>query len=695
MPSFLLRNNMASTVGTTTDVTSIRIPPQRNAFHAAGRFWVFYCKPDTNDLVYQTSTDGISWGDIVEIAALPSPNGANYDLCFDDTYVHYARNTGESSNRYTGIKYRRGTPQSDGTISWSAVEQTALADGSVADDISLCIDSNGYPWIAYGTSGSLGNPTVTKSSTNDGTWSTASGYPLLLLSSISSLVFLLPQTNGKLAAIIYKTYGSIRERIQVRFYNGVDTWSAIEYVTPDSNDGKLSTSTFAMLCGVAINDEIHIVYKSYGTPYRIQYVHGTSGSWSGLTLLENSGLNSYSTPVITYDGSNLYVFWLRSDNHVYYRKYSGSWETAIDWVDESTDLFTGTRLIQCFYKSYDGNIGLSYQTKASSPYNVRFAFLSFGEATQKAVSGVLSFTGSLSTARIRIVSKGGTLSPAGGLSRSMSKNMQGSLSFVGITHPFTFKSLSGTLSSSGSLTRFTQKIVMGVLSPAGALIKLSSKPLEGAISFTGDLMRNIYKIVAGAISPSGALSPSKIFIQAIGGVLDFAGEVATEIVSITTQAVGGVLSFVGDVSTIKTYVVDLVGYLSSAGEVVKQTSKNLTGAFTPSGILAVGATIYVAIGGVLSFTSSLTRNMSKNVVGLIMPVGIVNKYTRKFASGTLTFTGSVKKMTSKILSGILSLVGNLPHPGRDLTMRLFNRPYRDMFVKSKPHRDMSVESKDE
>jgi hypothetical protein len=265
---------MASTIGTTTILNSIRIPPQRNSFYAVGRHWVFYCKAGTNNLVYQTSIEGITWGDVVEIASLPSPQGTNYDLCFDGTYVHYARNTGlDSYSRYTGIKYRKGTPQSDGTISWSAAEQTALT--GVADYISLCIDSNGYPWMTYGAGygNSSGNATVTVSFTIDGTWITVNGYPLLLLSGYGYMAFLLPQTNGKMAAVIYAAFDTAK-RIQSRFYNGVDMWNAIEYITPDNDYGKLSTYYPSMLCGTAINNKIHLVYKSILQD--IQYVQGTN-----------------------------------------------------------------------------------------------------------------------------------------------------------------------------------------------------------------------------------------------------------------------------------------------------------------------------------------------------------------------------------------------------------------------------------
>ena len=360
---------LPSLVGITTDSASIRLPSQRNAFYAAGRFWVFYCLPGTNDLVYQTSTDGGHWDSAIEIGPLPIPNGANYDVFFDGTNIHYIRNLSVDVTRYTGINYKRGVPQSDGTITWSEDEQEVLDDEVVADDISLCVDSSGYPWVGYGAA-SFGTPTVIKSSTNDGTWSTAGGYPLELLSGVGWLVALVPQTSGKLCAVIYKST-STADRIQARFYNG-SSWEDIEYVTADGD--LLSTSDFCMLSATSIGDEIHIVYHE-DSATNLQYISGHHSSWSAETTLD-SGIATATVPVIGKDGSNLYVFWLDDDDHVYYKIYNGaSWENTVDWIDESSNTLTSERTIQCFAESYNDTIGVCYQTIPSTNYKVKFAFL--------------------------------------------------------------------------------------------------------------------------------------------------------------------------------------------------------------------------------------------------------------------------------------------------------------------------------
>jgi len=348
-------------------------------------------------------------------------------------------------------------------------------------------------------------------------------------------------------------------------------------------------------------------------------------------------------------------------------------------------------IVACADGIVEGKIGDINRTT----FEIGYATIEAGEAIPQAVNGTLTFAGSLSTARIRIVSQGGAITPAGALSRSMSKNVAGLIMPVGITKRQTFKSLAGEMTPAGSLTKMTRKIVSGVLTLSGTLTKLTGKVLDGALDLAGNVLKSTSKALGGALSPSGGLTPSKIFIQAVGGGLTFAGAVATSIVSITAQAVGGALTFAGSVSTVIIHVVDISAGLSFVGDLVKQTSKNLIGSITPSGVLTAGSTVYLAIGGTLTLAGEVLKSTTRTLGGLIKPVGMVSKYTRKLIGGTLTLSGVLKKTVSKILSGILSLAGNLPSSGRDLTMRLFTRPYRNVSTKSKPYRDMTSEAKED
>jgi hypothetical protein len=103
-----------------------------------------------------------------------------------------------------------------------------------------------------------------------------------------------------------------------------------------------------------------------------------------------AGATSTSAPVISIDTStnDLYVFaatkttgtpsgW--TANHIYYIKYTastGQWGSWTDWINESSEQLTSADVLTCFYQAYGNYVGLEYETKTASPYNVKFAYLS-------------------------------------------------------------------------------------------------------------------------------------------------------------------------------------------------------------------------------------------------------------------------------------------------------------------------------
>jgi hypothetical protein len=351
---------MASVVGPGI-TASITFSFQRKTFYANGRFWVFYVA-GTN-MVYRTSTDGLTWTPPTTIRS--AVYGYSFSVWFDGTYFHYAYAYS------TSIYYRRGTPNSDGTITWSAPEQTVSTVGNKAMYPMISVDSNGYVWIGYrDTKSNKDYPYVIRSGNNDGTWGTTpSGFPYQLstTSSTSWKVSIIPLTSGKMLAI----YASDVTTVKAKRWDGsawgseVATTSAI-YVA-------------AYHSAVAQGNDVHLVFlKSPG--YDILYTKYTysSNSFVGETTLQ-AGATNYSAPVISIDTStnNLYVFWAGypTANHIYYRKYNGTnWETAVDWISE-TQLTYNDRLT-CFYQNYGNKIGLAYMVTQDSTYYVKFDFLS-------------------------------------------------------------------------------------------------------------------------------------------------------------------------------------------------------------------------------------------------------------------------------------------------------------------------------
>jgi hypothetical protein len=181
-----------SLLGTSTTTYATSYPCQRKTFYANGRFWVFYS--DGTNMVYRTSTDGSTWSSATTVRA--ATNGYQFSVWFDGTYLHYAYAYSSS------IYYRRGTPNSDGTITWSATEQTVSTTYNNASYPMVSVDSNGYAWIGYrDTDGTNYYPYVIKSGNNDGTWGTGTITQLSTTSSSTWEVSITPLTSGKILAV--------------------------------------------------------------------------------------------------------------------------------------------------------------------------------------------------------------------------------------------------------------------------------------------------------------------------------------------------------------------------------------------------------------------------------------------------------------------------------------------------------------
>ena len=364
-----------STVGTSTLNDATLTPPQRKSFFAAGRFWAFHA--DGTNMVYATSTDGVSWSSPTTVQS--STRGFKFSIVFDGTYVHYV--FGDAVNDNVAMTYRRGTPNSDGTITWSAVAQTVLSAiaGTFYKYPTIAIDTNGYPWISYAKNdGTYEYPYVIKSSTNDGTWSTAGGFPYQL-STTSDLVgwrtTVVALTSSKMLVIYVGD--------ACNWY--AQSWTGSAWNAEVNSQGSGGSTLWS---AVADGDNAHVAHRqSGGDHYNLvhtKYTYSTN-SFSALVTLQ-LGADLLSVPVLSLNTAtgDLYCLWAGTPtaNHIYYKKRTsgGTWDTdPTDWIDESTDVLTDKDRLTCFYQAYSSYIGLMYMTKTASPYNVRFAFLTLAQ----------------------------------------------------------------------------------------------------------------------------------------------------------------------------------------------------------------------------------------------------------------------------------------------------------------------------
>jgi hypothetical protein len=361
-------SGVASTVGTSTASAATNYPYQPKSFYANERFWVFYS--DGTNMVYNTSTDGTTWTAATTVRA--SNNGYRFSIWFDGTYVHYAHSSASA------IYYRRGVPGSDGSITWSADEQTVATNYSSADHPYVSVDSNGYVWIGYRDySGTVYTPFVIKSGNNDGTWGTTpAGFPYQLTTSGGNTrrAAIIPLTDGKMLAV----YGGGNIALRAKRWDG-SAWGS-EKATASTSPNGYSHSE------VAQGDDVHLTYLK-ATSYDILYTKYSyaSDAFTADTTVQ-AATTSTTAPVISRNTitNDLYVFWAGSPtaNHIYYKKnVTGTWDaSATDWITETA--LTGNDRLVPFYTMYGKMIGLVYMNGTASPYGIRFNYLNFTQPSQ-------------------------------------------------------------------------------------------------------------------------------------------------------------------------------------------------------------------------------------------------------------------------------------------------------------------------
>lgn len=168
----------------TRAVTASRIPKQNSGFYGQGRYWRFFGDfdiandPGPYDFCFTSSLDGVTWETTtVETAGGIPVASAQFSIDYDTSAnkVYVCRNIQSNGIFHDGCEFRRGTPNSNGTISWDDTWQTVVPAGSKLGDISIAVLTDGKVVIGGEDDTSY---IVYKSSTTDGTWTTASGYPL-------------------------------------------------------------------------------------------------------------------------------------------------------------------------------------------------------------------------------------------------------------------------------------------------------------------------------------------------------------------------------------------------------------------------------------------------------------------------------------------------------------------------------------
>jgi hypothetical protein len=389
-----------STLGTVNVAESVNYVWQRKLLFAEGLIWAFYA--DTV-IKYRTSADGVTWSDPIAVNG-SAPRGHRFALAYDNGYVHYVYSEPDSGG--LSLYYRRGLLNDDGTITWSAAQQTVYTHE--ADQMTqyntIIVDSNHYPWIGITqTKYDRQAPfyaKVFKSSSNDGTWTTQGGFPITFITNNTfyPVPIGVPLTAGK----TFWTYsrdslGTILGR----------EWNGSSWESEEECGTKNSRSSVWNL--VSENDDVHMAAWEVTVDGVTEIFYNkrdyTTG-WGTETTIQ-SGENACHIAITLTGTNSVVVYW--QDNpttdHIYYREINDEvLGDVVDWVDETSEDLATNLGPNAFINSNDAfKSGVIYTTKTALPFNLKFIGVDTDVVTYS-ISGTVTLSEEgVADATIRVV----------------------------------------------------------------------------------------------------------------------------------------------------------------------------------------------------------------------------------------------------------------------------------------------------
>jgi len=320
-----------SVVATTTANTATSFGSfQPKVFKLVGRYWAIYGHI-ANGFRYKTSTDGVTWGG--ELVIVDPPMGiAGSGIAFwweeDQGFLHYVRSHGADDLNH--IYYRRGAPQSDGTITWSQAEQTYTGNHANNEYYypSIAVDTNRYVWVGY-RNVSAGGPNeyvnFIRSEQTDGTF-VADEVLHLNLTSIADgwIGYVIPLTAGKVYAFLL---GNGTQR-GGRLWDGA-TWGSFEWIGPWSdnpiNQPRVPTGGIST---VADGDNLYTAFSWHNTSavpwvnqWGFTYRTYSVGSWSDTAYYDSDVYETTTPATIQAVDSENFLIWFQADGDLYYRRF--------------------------------------------------------------------------------------------------------------------------------------------------------------------------------------------------------------------------------------------------------------------------------------------------------------------------------------------------------------------------------------
>jgi len=352
---------MAVTIGTSATAGATYYPPQRKTFYANGYFWAFYS--DGTNLVYRTSSDGLSWSSATTVRACAHGEdfSVRYFPDYNSAYVYYAYADGGAT-----VYFCRGQILVN-IINWGT--EYVVESDRIEDYPDVCVGSDGAVYVGFSDLLYTGRYrwVVNRNVNNDGSGSWYS-YGLIATQTSRCHGQLLMLTNSRIFTA-FCSEGAII--LYGRLWDGVG-WVATETCVSDLDDHR----SWQM---VAEGDDVHLAYMdttdaSLGSKrYRLRdYSEATP--WQAIETITSGTTYNYGL-TLAIDESNgyLYCFWL-AGNNLYYAERTTSWQSVQTWITGERDL-KFVSINACQKVNANDKIGVIWTKGELSPYSVRYDLL--------------------------------------------------------------------------------------------------------------------------------------------------------------------------------------------------------------------------------------------------------------------------------------------------------------------------------
>jgi len=383
-------------IGTSTAGEPLNSAHKYFTHYANGHYWVAY---DTGAIggAFYSSPDGVTWTSQGLVFA-PPPN-VNPNSSVNEWAVRYLGNTVIAAvyNDPTDIHYyRSGTLNGDGTVTWSGGLTPVGGADPVFNSLNILIN-NGRPimWRDNSTAGGGGTlwrgsailgPTWTKTAadapamtgTTNGVFSGGALFPTGGANP-DDLIVLRATTAGAPSAgshrLVAMKWNAATDTYDGAWYN-VSTLAGI-LAENNTTEVAVNADTAAQKRFAAARDtsgNLHAVYVNRsGDMVHYKKAVGFNDSWSRVSAAINPAGNIDMVALTTLASDNFYLFYSKSDDVIYYRRFDGT-----SWGAESLLLDLAPlnlrRVLAPPETAVDCGVGLAFVEGAApmTTWNIRF-----------------------------------------------------------------------------------------------------------------------------------------------------------------------------------------------------------------------------------------------------------------------------------------------------------------------------------